>query len=471
MKIEIFTFAFNRPDLLELQVDCLKKFLLNDFNLNVIHDTRNGHLVNEFATVCKKISEKYQELTVYYYPHESLDGLQSSEYHSEVLQWTYDEIVKPLDDRIVLFLDHDIFLTEDLNLVEEIDSYDILGLLQEREHIKYVWPGLVAFKTSSFDEINWKCGEVEGQKVDSGGGTYTILRDENIKFKNTGATYPEVYKGIDLTDQNITLGYNFELHFDEKFLHSRNACNWDTFYNVKDGNKTNLLLYILNDILSTKTKRDFEIVVSRYNENLEWTNNYLDYCTIYNKGEPIERKCIRLSNIGREGHTFLKHIVNNYKNLANHTMFLQGDPINPHSPNLLSLLNHITHTTEVLPDFFWVSERLVEGDFEYIREPYHKIVPNIKYAYEKIFGGSPEFETFTFGAGAQFCASRELIYKRPIEFYRNILCIFEYEPDVELDEVAIKLLGNPGAKIKFHPLNPELGLHLERFWGIIFNQI
>jgi hypothetical protein len=249
MKIEVFTFAFNRPDLLELQVDCLKKFLLNDFNLNVIHDTRNGHLVHEFNSATIKISEKYDGLTVGYYVHESIDGLQSSEYHSEVLQWTYDIIVRGLDDTIVLFLDHDIFLTENLNLVEELNDYDILGLLQEREHVKYVWPGLVAFKTSSFGDINWKCGEFEGQKVDSGGGTYTILRDKNIRFKNTGATYPDEYKGIDLTDQSVTLGYNFELHYDGKFLHSRNACNWDTFYNVKDGNKTNLLMYILNDIL------------------------------------------------------------------------------------------------------------------------------------------------------------------------------------------------------------------------------
>jgi hypothetical protein len=249
MKIEIFTFAFNRPDLLELQVECLNKFLLNDFNLNVIHDTRNGHLVTEFETVCRKISSKYRNVLVQYCAHESPEGLQSSEYHSEALQWAYDAIVKSLDDTIVLFLDHDIFLTEELNLVEEMKSYDIIGLQQEREYVKYIWPGLVAFKTSSFGEINWKCGVVEGQKVDSGGGTYKILRDQNIRFKNTGATYPDVYKGIDLTDQSVTFGYNFELHFDGKFLHSRNACNWDTFYYVKDSNKTNLLLHILNDIL------------------------------------------------------------------------------------------------------------------------------------------------------------------------------------------------------------------------------
>lgn len=266
--IEIFTFVFNRPDLLELQADCLKKFLLNDFNLNVIHDTRNDDLIPKFEEVCSKINQKHKTLSINYQAHKSSNGLQSSEYHSEVLQWTYDKIVKSLDDTIVLFLDHDIFLIEDLNLIEELNDYDILGLLQERGNVNYIWPGLVAFKTASFYEIDWKCGSVENESVDSGGGTYKILRDKNIKFKNTGVTYPENYKGVNLTDKNITLGYNFELHYDGKFLHSRNACNWDTFYNVKDQNKTGILLYILNDILSEKTKRDLEIVVSRYNENL-----------------------------------------------------------------------------------------------------------------------------------------------------------------------------------------------------------
>lgn len=249
--IQIFTFAFNRPDILELQVDCLKKFLLNDFVINVIHDTRNGHLVQEFTDVCDKLRNKYDGLEIIYCQHNSLEGLQSSEYHSEVLQWTYDTIVKSINDAIILFLDHDIFLIEELNLIEEMLEYDIVGLLQERAHIKYVWPGLVAFKRESFSNINWKCGEIEGQKVDSGGGTYTILRDEKIRYKNTGAAYPDSYKNLVLTDHNVTHGYNFELHYDGKFLHSRNACNWDTMYKVKDGSKTDLLFFILNEILSS----------------------------------------------------------------------------------------------------------------------------------------------------------------------------------------------------------------------------
>lgn len=254
MTIEVFTFVFNRPDLLERQVDCLKKFLIDDFNLNIIHDTRNDNFVLEFEESSLKIIQKYNGICLNYIKHNSPEGKQPSEYHSEVLQWTYDNIVKFLGDTIVLFLDHDIFLTEKMNLSEEIIGYDILGLLQERGHIKYIWPGLVAFKSNSFAEINWKCGIIEGESVDSGGGTYAILNREGVRFKNTGAIYPDVYKDIDLTNKNVTLGYDFELHFDGKFLHSRNACNWDTLYNVKDIDKTNLLLYILDDILSTSSK-------------------------------------------------------------------------------------------------------------------------------------------------------------------------------------------------------------------------
>ncbi len=117
-----------------------------------------------------------------------------------------------------------------------------------------------------------------------------------------------------------------------------------------------------------------------------------------------------------------------------------------------------------------MSERIVESDFEYIREPYHKLFPNLKFAYETIFGKEPEVETFSFGAGAQFCVSRERLRRQPKEFYKKIIDIFEYDQE-ELNEVALKLLGNPGLNEKFLPLNPELGLHMERLWGFILDEV
>ena len=58
------------------------------------------------------------------------------------------------------------------------------------------------------------------------------------------------------------------------------------------------------------------IVVARYNEDIEWLNNYKNVI-IYNKGEKVQtkHKVIELPNIGREAHTIFYHICENYENL------------------------------------------------------------------------------------------------------------------------------------------------------------
>ena len=74
-----------------------------------------------------------------------------------------------------------------------------------------------------------------------------------------------------------------------------------------------------------------EIVVSRYNEDLKWTlqEPFCNYeYTIYNKGnnEDFERskvkKIVTLENVGKECHTYLHHILQNYENLAPITFFI-----------------------------------------------------------------------------------------------------------------------------------------------------
>jgi len=71
------------------------------------------------------------------------------------------------------------------------------------------------------------------------------------------------------------------------------------------------------------------LVVARYNENLDWINNLNKDINIfiYNKGEKINSiENTSLPNIGREAHTYLTHIVNNYDNLDDILIFSQGNP-------------------------------------------------------------------------------------------------------------------------------------------------
>ena len=93
------------------------------------------------------------------------------------------------------------------------------------------------------------------------------------------------------------------------------------------------------------------VVIARYRENLDWIKNIPDKFNviIYNKGEPLpsEYKSILLENVGREGHTYYKYIYDNYENLPNHVIFLQGYPFD-HSPNLINILHLCTFKTPII---------------------------------------------------------------------------------------------------------------------------
>ena len=73
---------------------------------------------------------------------------------------------------------------------------------------------------------------------------------------------------------------------------------------------------------------NFHIVVARYNENISWLHKFKNITTIYNKGAYDKYlndfNVIGLPNFGRESHTFLYHIINNYDNLNEYTIFIQG---------------------------------------------------------------------------------------------------------------------------------------------------
>ena len=92
------------------------------------------------------------------------------------------------------------------------------------------------------------------------------------------------------------------------------------------------MLSRLNDITSgLLTRKNVEIIISRHNEDISWSDMYASIRTVYDKSdEPNVLKVgtpgnvVRLANLGRESHTYLTHIVKNYAKLAELTVFSQG---------------------------------------------------------------------------------------------------------------------------------------------------
>lgn len=89
------------------------------------------------------------------------------------------------------------------------------------------------------------------------------------------------------------------------------------------------------DIRRESISRDeVEIVLSVCEEDYSWSDMYSSIRTVYDKGARgaaelprVGSKAVRkLPNVGRESHTILTHIVENYHRLANLTVFSQGSP-------------------------------------------------------------------------------------------------------------------------------------------------
>jgi len=187
---------------------------------------------------------------------------------------------------------------------------------------------------------------------------------------------------------------------------------------------------------------------------------------IYNKGinDNYENtsniiKTVKLPNIGRESHTYLYHIIENYDNLANVTVFLQGSINLPNkygrSQNLVRKVKETNNT--IFPCN--LQDNIIDEYYNFqldsygISEPDNlEINKDITVELSKIRPYGKWFNN-TFKDGeknecvswrAMFAISKKHILQKPKSYYENLI--------VELSNHQ----------------NPEVGHYFERSWYAIF---
>jgi hypothetical protein len=93
--------------------------------------------------------------------------------------------------------------------------------------------------------------------------------------------------------------------------------------------------------------RSVRYIVARYNEDISWTDSLSPDRIIYNKGDPSTLSTAQpsevttLPNMGRESHTYLTYIIENYDNLPDVCVFTQGniaDHCGSNDANILRVL-------------------------------------------------------------------------------------------------------------------------------------
>ena len=204
------------------------------------------------------------------------------------------------------------------------------------------------------------------------------------------------------------------------------------------------------------------LIISRYNENINWLEDHKSFkITIYNKGTELADnklyQIINLSNVGRESHTWLYHIVNNYKNLDEFNIFLQGriDDLgcmayqnpNDYLKNL-DKSGFVASRYGLLGPFHWKWNVGIEKNKKYITSWKNNEISKSKIGFrkfaKKIFPDIPIFVPTTYGGC--FAVTKNLIHKYEISFYEELL----------------EIIGS-------HK-NPIEGHYLERLWCYMFTK-
>ena len=172
------------------------------------------------------------------------------------------------------------------------------------------------------------------------------------------------------------------------------------------------------DRLIGKTRKNFEIVISRYDEDIQWSDNYKEFRTVYNKGEHADYSYIKLDNKGHLADTILQHIINNYDNLADVTFFTHGS-FNYRKDQIIKVDGPCHKKWDEFIQFdpntlVCIEKKGVNGNTSYYN--YKETVDS---AYQKIFGG--KYNVPLWGIGKIISVSRENIHNSPISIYKNML--------------------------------------------------
>lgn len=195
------------------------------------------------------------------------------------------------------------------------------------------------------------------------------------------------------------------------------------------------------------------VVISRYNENIEWTKQLNNQkVIIFNKGNDNYKSdksynLIELPNVGREGHTFYHYIYENYDNLDNYTAFLQGNPFD-HCHNVIERIQKYDTNNKSEFELLTNDEIYVTLEDDVLRDDNNieNKIP-LLLVYNHVFGVfQMDNIRHLFGVGGQFIVSKKRILLNPKELYGRI----------------VKLLGRTRSPIE--------GYVIERFSSLIFNK-
>ncbi len=249
----LFTYAYNRPDFIEIQYKTFKKFLKDDYEFVVFNDARDGAMERQINTMCQRYGIRCIRIPQEIHERPYLKRWPGESYHApavrncNVVMYSLNEVGFHHDGIVALF-DSDLFLAREFSLEAYMKNYDLAGLEQPRPGVIYLWIGLAFLDMRTMPNkrtIDFNCGRAENTPVDSGGQTYYYMKNNpqaQVRFFEPGFIHN--FHFIDGQTQNI------DLQDSNVFVHYYAGTNWTNYPEQYHRNKTIVLNRFVEQILA-----------------------------------------------------------------------------------------------------------------------------------------------------------------------------------------------------------------------------
>lgn len=176
------------------------------------------------------------------------------------------------------------------------------------------------------------------------------------------------------------------------------------------------------------------VVISHYNEDIEWVKELEIPYVVYTKGTPEQLKTeheqvVRFGpNKCREATSFIKYIIDNYNTLPDNVCFIQSERISWHNDDLLDIIKrfkwgkydycNINHRNKYYRSGILLKDTTKATLPKYRNSGLHR-AEIWDYFFTDLGPPPEEEEWYCYGCG-QFVVKRQAIEKHPLSFYKHL---------------------------------------------------
>lgn len=239
--LDIITVAFNIVELIQYQEQFLHRFIQDPYLHIVVDNSTDLKVREQLYQFCLENKIAYISL-----PKNFLNWVGGSYSHAAALNYTYKHIIQKRQPFAFGQIDHDLFPTRPISIINKLSKQPVYGPLRLRDQWWYLSAIMSFFQYDFVKDKKVDFMPVTPDKIylDSGGGNwyslYSQLNRERIIFPNE-CIEP-------LRDGGDRHGDSLEFFDDKLWLHTINGSCWKKINNQSE--KNNHVREYLDQLLS-----------------------------------------------------------------------------------------------------------------------------------------------------------------------------------------------------------------------------